>query len=60
MCGLTTTDAHQCCARENCIPDINFNFNMKKCKPGTEIQLPDCVNDMDISDQVFGDIQNVI
>lgn len=60
MCGLSSTGSDQCCARQNCILDISLNLKMKKCKPGTEIKLPDCVNDMDFGDEVLGKLENVI
>lgn len=60
MCGLSSTGANQCCGREDCIPDINFAFNMKKCRPGSEIKLPDCVNDMDVPDIMVGKLQTII
>jgi hypothetical protein len=32
---------------------------MKKCKPGKEIKLTDCVADLSIADEVFGKVENL-
>lgn len=33
---------------------------MKKCKPGKSIKLPECVTDMNVSDEVLGKLSGIV
>lgn len=35
LCGWENVGADQCCKEEDCLPDVNMDLKIKKCKPGT-------------------------